>query len=53
MHDKVHCCRHAGQSRVEYIQKHYLFLHAWKRGKVVSLQFAGYLMPAYKTTVLQ
>ena len=26
------CCRHAGQSRVEYVQKHYLFLHAWKRG---------------------
>ncbi|KAL3154506.1 hypothetical protein ABBQ32_013968 [Trebouxia sp. C0010 RCD-2024] len=23
--------RHAGQSRVEYVQKHYLFLHAWKR----------------------
>ncbi|DBB04045.1 hypothetical protein WJX77_007564 [Trebouxia sp. C0004] len=23
--------RHAGHSRVEYIQKHYLFLHAWKR----------------------
>ena len=29
------CCRHAGHSRVEYIQKHYLFLHAWKRGEAI------------------
>ena len=29
------CCRHAGHSRVEYIQKHYLFLHAWKRGEPI------------------
>lgn len=30
-------CRHAGHSRVEYIQKHYLFLHAWKRGEAIRL----------------
>ena len=24
-------CRHAGKSRVDFVQKHYLFLHAWKR----------------------
>ena len=30
-------CRHAGHSRVEYIQKHYLFLHAWKRGEAIQI----------------
>ena len=26
-------CSHAGNSRVQYLQRHYLFLHAWKRGE--------------------